>query len=208
MALLFAVTCHEVAHGWVAYKRGDPTAYMLGRITLNPIKHLDPFGSVIFPILLRLMGSPVVFGWAKPVPINPRNLRDYPKDEILVSIAGVATNAALALISALLLRGLITLMFTVNLGSVAFVIDPLLRLLLASVAINAILAIFNILPVPPLDGGHLAMHLAPRNVAAFLERIQPLGFLVVILLLYLGVVDFLFNLVIRPLMALALGPAA
>lgn len=171
---LLAITCHEVAHGFVAWRYGDPTAKMLGRLTLNPIKHIDIFGVLMLVI--------VGIGWAKPVPVTVQNLRDPKKDMIWVSIAGPATNIVLALLSALLLR---MLLFSPEIAkSAGFVLQPLSYMAAFSIYINLLLAFFNMIPIPPLDGGRVMMGVLPYNQARALGRIEPYGMILIILLVF------------------------
>ena len=168
--LLYSVIFHELAHGWVAYRMGDPTAKLQGRLTINPLKHLDPMGT----LMLFLFG----FGWAKPVPVNLNLLRDRRKGMILVSAAGVITNMLLAFCALFLYR----LLFPSPSGIAA-------QLLYYFARINIILAAFNLIPLPPLDGSKILMGFAPPNVQKFLYRLERYGLLIIIALLYLGVLD-------------------
>ncbi len=184
LPVLFAIVLHEVAHGWVADKLGDNTARFMGRLTLNPIKHIDPIGTVLIPVLLLVVGSPFLFGYAKPVPINFRKLRNPKRDMIWVALAGPVTNLLLALISTLVLA------VTVNMpGSMEWVSQPLALMCQASIIINVVLCIFNLLPLPPLDGGRVAVGLLPGPMAYQLSRIEPFGFMIIILLLVSGVLQ-------------------
>ncbi|MDQ7000593.1 MAG: site-2 protease family protein [Mariprofundus sp.] len=184
LPVLFAIVLHEVAHGWVADRLGDNTARFMGRLTLNPIKHIDPIGTVLIPVLLLVVGSPFLFGYAKPVPINFRKLRNPKRDMIWVALAGPVTNLLLALISTLLLA------VTVNMpGSMEWVAQPLALMCQASIIINVVLCIFNLLPLPPLDGGRVAVGLLPGPMAYQLSRLEPFGFLIIILLLVSGVLQ-------------------
>ena len=184
LPVLFAIVLHEVAHGWVADKLGDNTARFMGRLTLNPIKHIDPIGTVLIPVLLLVVGSPFLFGYAKPVPINFRKLRNPKRDMIWVALAGPVTNLLLALISTLVLA------VTVNMpGSMEWVSQPLALMCQASIIINVVLCIFNLLPLPPLDGGRVAVGLLPGPMAYQLSRLEPFGFLIIILLLVSGVLQ-------------------
>jgi Zn-dependent protease len=171
---LYSVVIHEVAHGWVAYKMGDPTAKWLGRLTLNPIKHLDPIGT----LMLFLVG----FGWAKPVPINMNNIADKRKGLIFVSSAGILANILFALIAAMLYR----LFFPSS--SVLMT-----QLFSAVISINITLAALNLIPIPPLDGSKILMGIAPRETQYFLARLEPYGFFIIIGLFYLGILDPLIN---------------
>jgi len=174
---LLAITCHEVSHGYIAWRFGDPTAKMLGRLTLNPIKHIDIIGT----IMVFVIG----IGWAKPVPVVFENLRHPKKDMIWVAAAGPITNLLLATISAILLRGLVTFVSPAAAGSpLAMVVEPLVLMLAFSVYINLLLAIFNMFPIPPLDGGRVLMGLLPDRQAATLSRLEPYGMMIIIVLVF------------------------
>lgn len=168
--LLYAIIFHELAHGWVAYRLGDPTAKMLGRLSLNPLKHLDPLGT----LMLFLFG----FGWAKPVPVNFSRLRNGRKGMILVSSAGIITNMMLAF-AALFLMRLLSPEPSSLIGSMLYVMAQ----------INIILAAFNLIPLPPLDGSKILMGFAPPEIGNWLMRIEPYGFFIIIGLLYMGVLS-------------------
>ncbi len=168
--LMYAIIFHELAHGWVAYRMGDSTAKHLGRLSLNPLKHLDPMGT----IMLFIFG----FGWAKPVPVNFSNIRDYRKGMILVSSAGIVANMILAFI-ALFLYSLLSPPESSMPG----------QLLYFFAKINIILAAFNLIPIPPLDGSKILLGFAPPNVQAYLLRLERFGFFIIIGLLYLGILD-------------------
>jgi Zn-dependent protease len=162
--LLFSVVAHEVAHALVAKWEGDDTAYRLGRITLNPLPHLDLVGSFLVPLALYFLPGSFLFGWARPVPVNPANFRDRKWGDIRVSLAGIAVNLALALASVLLTAGL--MLARPLLGTLGGAYAALHELLFYGLFINLILAFFNLLPVPPLDGSHVLYHLLPRGLAA------------------------------------------
>ncbi|HPX61469.1 MAG TPA: site-2 protease family protein [Deltaproteobacteria bacterium] len=181
---LLAITCHEVAHGYAAWRLGDPTARMLGRLTLNPFKHIDPFGTVVLPILLLLIKSPMLFGWAKPVPVDFSNLRKPKTDMIWVSLAGPMTNLGLALVSAMAYR-LITSLGNPA-GGYSFVLLPLIYMLLFSVKFNLFLMLFNLIPVPPLDGGRVLVGLLPDRLSMQFARLEPYGMIVLFALLMFG----------------------
>jgi Zn-dependent protease len=187
---LMAITCHEVSHGFVAYLRGDETARAMGRLTLNPLKHLDIIGTLMVFI--------VGIGWAKPVPVNFNNLRHPKQDMIWVAAAGPITNFALATLSALAMRGLVAVATPVPDGSpLQMFLDPLVLMLAFSVYINLLLAIFNLIPVPPLDGGRVAVGLLPYRLSLSLARIEPFGMIVIILLVFF---TNLFSIVISPVL--------
>jgi Zn-dependent protease len=173
---LLAITMHEVAHGWVAERFGDPTARLLGRLTLNPIKHLDPIGT----LLLFFIG----FGWARPVPVNPGNLKDPRRDMLWVALGGPAANLSLALLSALALRGFGRLTTEATGGLLTMVLEPLTLMTAFSLYINIILAVINLMPVPPLDGGRVLIGLLPEKSASMVARLEPFGFFIVILLFF------------------------
>lgn len=199
LPLLFAITFHEAAHGYVAWRLGDDTAKAMGRVTFNPLRHVDPFGTVVLPALLLIVNSPVLFGYAKPVPVNFQRLRRPRRDMVLVALAGPATNIALAIASAFLFH----LVPVVP----AFVGDWLGQNLGNSILINLVLAVFNMFPLPPLDGGRVAVGLLPRNLAMPLARLERHGLLILIGLLFvvpwvgqtLGVNLNLFALFVLPL---------
>jgi len=177
LPVLLAITLHEAAHAFAAYRLGDNTAWQLGRVTLNPFKHIDPFGTVILPGLLLLSHSPFLFGYAKPVPVNFRNLNHPRLDMVWVALAGPATNILLALAAALAFHALPL----VPPNAAQWVADNLKNAFL----INIVLAIFNMLPIPPLDGGRVAVGLLPRPLAEPLARLEPYGMLILIGLLIL-----------------------
>jgi len=180
--LLFALTLHEFAHGFVAYRLGDPTARDAGRLTLNPLKHLDPLGTIAFFF--------IKFGWAKPVPINPNYFQNPKKDMLWVALAGPVTNLALAMISALLTKG-IWLLANVLPYSVTTeaILVPLNSMLIASVWINLVLAIFNFLPIPPLDGSRILLGLLPNDLALSYLRLERYGFLIIMVLAFSGILS-------------------
>ena len=176
--VLLGITVHEVAHGWVASKLGDTTAKMMGRLTLNPLKHVDPVGTILIPGLLLLMQSGFIFGYAKPVPINWKNLRNPKRDMAIVAGAGPLANLFMALAWALLVRaGLL-------MGETGM---ALLYMGVAGIFINTVLMVLNLLPLPPLDGGRVMTSLLPGPLAYQFSRIEPFGFMILIALLLTGV---------------------
>jgi len=172
LPLVIAITFHEAAHGFVAHRLGDDTAYNLGRVSFNPLRHIDPFGTLIMPAILLMAHSPFLFGYAKPVPVNFRGLRNPRTDMVLVALAGPATNIALALVAAAAFHGIG--LFPDN--AAQWLADNLKNALV----INVILAIFNMMPIPPLDGGRVAVGLLPRPLALPLARLEPFGMLILI----------------------------
>jgi Zn-dependent protease len=207
--LLFAVVLHEIAHGYVAKRLGDPTASDAGRLTLNPIKHIDPFWTILLPALLISSGSPIVFGGAKPVPVDPRYFK-YPRRGMMwTALAGPATNIILAIISFLLFA---LLMFCLH----YFVAQPdttldkillitatfFLLLLKNSVLINLVLAIVNLTPIPPLDGGRIVSGILPWQMAKHFMRLERIGIFIVIALLYFGILDRVIFFLINPILKL------
>lgn len=192
---LMAITCHEVSHGFVADKLGDNTARSLGRLTLNPIKHLDIFGTLMIFI--------VGIGWAKPVPVNSNNLRHPKRDMIWVAAAGPITNFLLAAASAFAMRALLEFSIAVPAGSSIFIfVKPVVLMLAFSVYINLILGIFNLIPVPPLDGGRVAVGILPNYLSAALAKLEPFGMIAIILLVFF---TDIFSSLLRPLLALGIN---
>jgi len=177
LPLVIAITFHEAAHGFVAHRLGDNTAWQLGRVSFNPLKHIDPFGTLILPAVLLISHSPFLFGYAKPVPVNFRNLNHPRLDMVWVALAGPATNILLALVAAFAFHALPL----IPADYAKWVADNLKNTLI----INVVLAIFNMLPIPPLDGGRVAVGLLPRVLAMPLARLEPWGMLILIGLLIL-----------------------
>jgi Zn-dependent protease len=177
LPLVIAITFHEAAHGFVAHRLGDNTAYDLGRVSFNPLRHIDPFGTLIMPAILLMAHSPFLFGYAKPVPVNFRALRNPRIDMVLVALAGPATNIALALLAAAAFH----VVGYLPANAARWAADNLKNALV----INVILAIFNMLPIPPLDGGRVAVGLLPKVLAVPLSRLEPFGMLILIGILIL-----------------------
>jgi Zn-dependent protease len=178
--VIFAITAHEVAHGWVALRLGDRTAQMMGRLTLNPIKHIDPIGTILIPGLLLLIGG-FIFGYAKPVPVTYQNLRNPKSDMALVAVAGPVSNLIMAIIWAgVAMLGVVLAESDVAMGL------PMSYMGAAGILINAMLMVLNLLPLPPLDGGRILVSLLPGPMAWQVQRLEPYGFFILLGLLYFG----------------------
>ena len=175
--LLFSIVVHEVAHAWQARREGDPTAEQLGRITLNPIRHMDPMGSVIVPLMLWFSNSGMMLGWAKPVPVDPSNYREERAGDIRVSLAGIVSNLLLAVLFTLLGS------FLVAIGD-SFAIRALLRMCEWGIFINLLLAFFNLIPIPPLDGSHVLYRLLPPRAAELYRSMGRFGFMAILALVF------------------------
>ncbi|MBL7196888.1 MAG: site-2 protease family protein [Candidatus Omnitrophica bacterium] len=175
-----AVVIHEFAHGWMAYKLGDPTAKYSGRLTLNPIAHIDPIGTIALPLFLVITGSPILFGWAKPIPVNFLGLRNPKKDMIWVGLAGPGANILLAIVISLIIK-------------LKMIFLPL-QVLEYFMLLNLVLATFNLIPIPPLDGSRVVMGLLPPKLAYQYMRLERFGFIIIVIMLYLG----LFQLIVWP----------
>ena len=186
--VILAITLHEASHGYVAMRFGDMTAYAAGRVSLNPIRHIDAVGTVIFPLALLAIaklfgGGGILFGWAKPVPVNYANLRHPKRDMLWVAAAGPLSNLAMALIWALALKVGIS-------AQGAYFALPLTLMGAAGVFINVIIMVLNLLPLPPLDGGRILVSLLPQRLADGVSRVEPYGFVLLIVLLFTGVLGF------------------
>ncbi len=203
--LLFAVTIHEVAHGYVAYRMGDSTAKLAGRLSLNPIKHLDPVGSFLLPVILYFSGSPFLFGYAKPVPVNFANLYDYRRGTIFVGAAGVVANLICAVISGLLFQALIYFGSSWHASVLQFLVIPFLSMLNYSVIINLVLAVFNMIPVPPLDGSRILAMFLPESLSIPFQSIERYGMIIIILLLMTKSLGKIISFFVTPLYSLLTG---
>jgi Zn-dependent protease len=186
LIVLISISVHEASHAYAAYKMGDPTAMHLGRVTLNPLKHIDLWGTIIIPLILILSRVGFVVGWAKPVPINPNNFEDRKKGEIIVSLAGPLSNLLLATVVGLLMRFL----FSAQIGN-----NILFNLLFLIFAINILLAFFNLIPIPPLDGSHVLENMLSYKAKEVYRRIAPFSFIIILILI--NVISPLFFLILR-----------
>ena len=198
IAVFTAIVLHEFSHGYIAFRLGDSTAKMQGRLTLNPLAHIDPIGTILVPIVLVILRSPFLFGWAKPVPINPNHFRNPYKGMFYVAIAGPLMNIALALGASAIgrLAILITpLSLLYGRGFSAYVVQTIFYLLGFFVIINIILAVFNMLPVPPLDGSRVLTYFLPPEGKRVMMQLERYGFLIVLALLYLGALRGLIGLI-------------
>jgi len=198
--LLFSVVAHEYAHAWTAYRQGDPTAQLLGRLTLNPLPHIDPMMSVLFPAMLfwvsSLAGHPFTFGAARPVPVNPNNFRNYRRGDLIVSSAGIVTNLILAVACALLFAALGIV--GQALPAAGGLLGILQRMMFFGIFLNFILAVFNLVPLPPLDGSHLFYHLLPPALGARYRAIGRFGFLVLLVTFMVPGLSGVWNVLLWP----------
>jgi Zn-dependent protease len=187
IVLLFSLTVHEMAHAWTADRLGDPTARLLGRVSLNPLVHADPVGTVLFPLIAMITGAPLI-GWAKPVPVNVRQLRHHRRDYVLVAAAGPASNLVMAVTAGCLLAVLPISPQTLDAANVS---APLATFLSQAMRLNVLLAVFNMIPIPPLDGGNVLAGLLPTNLAGIFNQIRPYGFILLYALILTGGFDAL-----------------
>lgn len=192
IVLLFSVIVHEVAHGYIALLNGDPTAKMLGRITLNPVPHIDPIGTIILPLLLLMTHAGILFGWAKPVPVNPLNYRNYRWGEFAVSAAGPLSNLTLAALFSVVVR--------LGLNN-----PGLMQMAYFGVSINIFLALFNLIPIPPLDGSHILTLLLPPELQRLYHHLDQVGFILILILFYTGIMGVILMPLYRAIVTFLLG---
>ncbi|MFN8058268.1 MAG: site-2 protease family protein [Vicinamibacterales bacterium] len=184
LVLLFSLTVHEAAHALAADRLGDPTARLLGRISLNPLVHIDPIGTVVLPLLAIATNAPII-GWAKPVPVNGLRLKHYRRDFMAIAAAGPASNLVIALAATVVLR-VVPVSALASPGGASSIVEPLTYLLVTGVQLNVLLAVFNMLPIPPLDGGNVVAGLLPPELARGFERVRPYGVFVLYALMFSG----------------------
>jgi len=205
VVLLMAISCHEAGHAWMSYKYGDDTAYMLGRVTLNPVKHTDPIGTLLIPILSFVLGSvggalgrvPLI-GWGKPTPVNPRKWTNYRTANVMVSIAGIGANLILATIGFAIFKGLLEFHIITADNVEVGLMKPLVILLQYMIMLNVSLAVFNLLPFPPLDGSKVLQTFLPESFNPVFALLEQYGFLILMLLVYWGLIGA----IIRPVFLL------
>lgn len=186
LPLIFAITLHEVAHGFVASLNGDYTARLSGRLTLNPLKHIDPIGTILVPLLM-LMVSNFIFGWAKPVPVDPRNLHHPRRDMVFVALAGPLANILMAFFWGFIAK----VGIWVNASGNSWLGVPLVYMGGAGIMINVVLGVLNLIPLPPLDGGKILVNILPRRTAYYISLIEPFSFFILILLLFSGLLSYI-----------------
>lgn len=196
VVFLFSLSLHEAAHAWTAERFGDSTGRYLGRVTLNPIAHIDPFGTLIFPAIGFFTGAPM-FGWAKPVPWNPRNVKDRRQADIWISAAGPISNI-IALIGFIVVFKVFRLYAASGSNLLGSAAEPLHQMCAIGIQLNVILAIFNLLPIPPLDGSWILPHFLPRGLAQAYEQLRPYGFLILLICMFFGV----FQIVLVPFLGM------
>ena len=205
VVLLMAISCHEAGHAWMSYKYGDDTAYMLGRVTLNPVKHTDPIGTLLIPILGFVLGSvggvaariPLI-GWGKPTPVNPRKWTKYSQANVMVSIAGIGANLILATIGFVIFKGLLEANIITAENVDTGIMKPIVLFLQYLIMLNVSLAVFNLLPFPPLDGSKVLSTFLPESFQPIFALLEQYGFLILMLLVYWGVI----GVIIRPVFTL------
>jgi Zn-dependent protease len=206
--VLFGVICHEVAHGWVAEKLGDPTARQSGRITLNPLVHIDPVGTIMLPLLLYFINSPFLFGWAKPVPVQFANLRGGRRSMALVSLSGPMTNLLLAILSApvyhMVLAGVKSGRISEG-GLLISIAEPIFQMAIISIRFNLVLMVVNLFPIPPLDGGRVLAGILPLHLASKLDQLERFGMLFVLILIGSGLWGYIVTPILNVLMRMFMG---
>ncbi len=204
VVLLLAISAHEAGHAWMSYKYGDDTAYMLGRVTLNPVAHTDPIGTLLIPILSFIFGavggalaSVPLLGWGKPTPVNPRKWTDYKTANVMVSIAGIGANLIIAIVSFLIFKLLLEF-GVINAGNIdSGLLRPVVILFQYLILLNISLAVFNLLPFPPLDGSKVLSTFLPESFQPLFEMLEQYGFLILLLLIYMGVIGLIMRPVFR-----------
>jgi Zn-dependent protease len=194
--MVYAVVLHEIAHGWVAWRLGDDTAYRMGRLTLNPISHIDPIGTILVPLVLLLVAG-FAFGWAKPVPVNFSQLRHPRRDMAVVAAAGPAANLIMAIFWIIIIK--LAAMLPESTGGLAY---ALFYMALFGVLVNIVLMLFNLIPIPPADGGRIAAGVLPPKAAQMLSRIEPYGLIILVVLLATGIIGKLLQPVIQSVLKL------
>ena len=201
VVLLLAISAHEAAHAWMSYRFGDDTAYLLGRVTLNPVKHTDPIGTLLIPIVSFIGASSGVFvpliGWGKPTPVNPLRWRNKELANVMVSLAGIMANILIAIVALVIIKVLMAAGVLDSGGSLGSFAEPVRLLLFEALLLNASLAVFNLLPIPPLDGSKVLYSVLPASAQPALEALERYSFLILIGAIYLGVFDVLFAPVAR-----------
>lgn len=213
VVLLLAISCHEAGHAWMSYKYGDDTAYMLGRVTLNPVKHTDPIGTLLIPILSFVLGSmggglgriPLI-GWGKPTPVNPRKWTNYKMANVMVSIAGIGANLILATIGFAIFKALLEFQVITPDNIDSGLMKPLIILLQDMILLNVSLAVFNLLPFPPLDGSKVLQTFLPEGTQPIFALLEQYGFLILMLLVYWGLIGVIIRPVFRLVEYLLLTP--